>query len=256
MVTIAIDRLSVSLGRLPVLHDVSATLVGGQMVGVLGPNGAGKSTLVRALLRLVPSTGAVTIDGTPLAQMKPPVVARHIAYLPQGQLLHWPLSVERVVALGRLPHLAPFSAVGGADIAAIEDAMARVGVTDLRARDATSLSGGERARVLLARALAQQAPALVVDEPLAALDPRHRIEVGGLLRAETDRGTLVMAVMHDLGLAARLCDRLLLIDHGRLVADGQPADVLTPDNLRKVFGVRAWFGDTEGGPLIVPVAVD
>ncbi|MEP9403330.1 ABC transporter ATP-binding protein [Sphingomonas sp. VNH70] len=254
MVTIACHALSVTLGRQVALREVSATFAPGSFVGIVGPNGAGKSTLARALTGLVRGTGSVTIDGQPIAALPPAAIARAVAYLPQGQVLHWPLAVERVVALGRLPHLAPFSRLGDADRTAIDAAMARVAVEDLRTRDATTLSGGERARVLLARALAQGASALVVDEPLAALDPRHRIEVASLLRAEADGGALVIAVLHDLGLAARLCDRLLLLDHGRLVADGAPAAVLTPEHLATVFGVRAWFGAGPDGPMIVPVA--
>lgn len=253
MVTITLDAVSVDLSGRRVLSDVSATLQAGQLIGVLGPNGAGKSTLARAILGLVRMHGTVSIDGQALAGMAPAAVARRVAYLPQGQALHWPLSVERVVALGRLPHLAPMSRMAAADHAAVEAAMARVDVAGFRDRDATTLSGGERARVLLARALAQGASALVADEPLAALDPRHRIEVATLLRAEADAGRLVIVVLHDLSLAARMCDRLLLLDHGQLVADGAPATVLTPERLATVFGVRAWFGDGEGGPMIVPV---
>ncbi len=253
MVTIALDMVSVDLGGRRVLSDVSATLKPGQLIGVLGPNGAGKSTLARAMLGLVRTHGSVSIDGQALVGMAPAAVARRVAYLPQGQALHWPLSVERVVALGRLPHLAPMSRMTAADHDAVEAAMTRVDVTGFRDRDATTLSGGERARVLLARALAQGTSALVADEPLAALDPRHRIEVATLLRAEADAGRLVIVVLHDLSLAARMCDRLLLLDHGRLVADGAPATVLTPERLATVFGVRAWFGDGEGGPMIVPV---
>ncbi|KQN37093.1 ABC transporter [Sphingomonas sp. Leaf407] len=253
MVTIATDKLSVTLGGRRVLHDVSVTLTPGSLVGVLGPNGAGKSTLARALLGLVRTQGRVTIDGR--ADLRAAEIARRVAYLPQGQVLHWPLSVERVVALGRLPHLAPLSRMGDDDRAAVEAAMARVDVVRLRSRDATTLSGGERARVLLARALAQGGTALVVDEPLAALDPRHGLEVAALLRAEAEAGTLVVAVLHNLGLAARMCDRLLLLDEGRLVADGSPVEVLTPANLAAVFGIRAWFGESAEGPMIVPVGV-
>lgn len=251
---IAAHDLSVTLGRQQALSGVSARFGPGRLVGILGPNGAGKSTLARALTGLVRGSGSVAIDGVSIDGMLPAVIARTVAYLPQGQVLHWPLSVERVVALGRLPHLAPFSRLSDADRAAIDAAMARVAVTELRNRDATTLSGGERARVLLARALTQGSPALIVDEPLAALDPRHRIEVAALLRAEADAGALVIVVLHDLSLAARLCDRLLLLDRGRLVADGTPAQVLTPDHLAQVFGVRAWIGDGPDGPMIVPVA--
>ena len=160
------------------------------------------------------------VDGVDAAAMPRADLARRIAYVPQGQMLHWPLTVERLVGLGRLPHLAPMSRIGDADTAAIERAMARADVLDLRDRIATELSGGERARVLFARALAVEAPALIADEPLASLDPGHQIDVMDMLRAEAAGGALVIAVLHDLTLAARYCDRLLLIDAGRIVADG------------------------------------
>lgn len=256
MVTIAADKVGVTLGARTVVQGVSARLEGGCLVGVLGPNGAGKSTLVRALLGLVRHTGRVTLNDTPIDSVPRATVARRIAYLPQGQTLHWPLSVERLVALGRLPHLAPFSRIAAADHAAIERAMARAGVAHLATRTATDLSGGERARVLLARALAVEAPALVADEPLASLDPAHQIEGMELLRAQADAGGLVIAVLHDLTLAARFCDRVLVMQQGSLVADGTPA-VLTPDLLANVYGITAFFGEAGfgegGGRLLVPL---
>ena len=140
-----------------------------------------------------------------------------------------------------------------ADRAAVQRAMTVADVTTLATRTATELSGGERARVLLARALAVEAPALIVDEPLAALDPAHQIEVMEILAAEAARGVLVIAVLHDLGLAARYCDRLLVLDQGQLVADGNPAEVLTPERLLQTYGIRAWFGSADGVPIVVPL---
>lgn len=239
MVTLALDQVSVALGGRTVLSDVDAAFAPGTLTAVVGPNGAGKSTLVRAILALVPIDGCVRIDGTDVAAMPRADLARRIAYVPQGQTLHWPLSVERLVGLGRLPHLAPMSRIGAADMAAIERAMARADVLHLRQRIATELSGGERARALFARALAVEAPALIVDEPLASLDPGHRIDVMTLLRAQADAGDTVIAVLHDLTLAARYCDRLLLIDAGRVVADGAPATVLSTERLRAVYGIDA-----------------
>jgi iron complex transport system ATP-binding protein len=180
-------------------------------------------------------------------------LARKIAYLPQGQTLHWPLSVERLVALGRLPHLAPMSSLAPADLAAVERAIDRADIGALRARTATELSGGERARALLARALAVEAAALIVDEPLASLDPGHQIDVMTLLRSEADAGSLVIAVLHDLTMAARYCDRLLLMDGGRLIGDGAPTAVLDAERLRRVYGVEAIIDGSGGSPLIVPV---
>ncbi|MES2175368.1 MAG: ABC transporter ATP-binding protein [Pseudomonadota bacterium] len=253
MVTIAAQGLTVRLGRHAAVEHVDVTLEPGAFVGVIGPNGAGKSTLIRALLGLVkPASGVVTIDGQDVAGIDRLAIARAVAYLPQGQTLHWPLSVERLVALGRLPHLGPLSRLTAADEAAVEAAMARADVLHLKGRVATELSGGERARVLLARALAVSARGLIADEPLAALDPGHQIDVMDLLRGEARGGALVVTVLHDLSMAARYCDRLLLMDGGALVADGAPMDVLTADALAKVYGVTARIERDGDMPLIVP----
>jgi iron complex transport system ATP-binding protein len=255
MVTIRCEGLSVDLGGRRVLGGVDLAFAGGGLIGVIGPNGAGKSTLARAMLNLVrPAGGQVLVDGTDVIALRPAALARRLAYLPQGQELHWPLSVERLVALGRLPHLAPFSRIGAADMAAIEAALAETGTAALRDRVATELSGGERARVMLARALATGAPALIADEPLASLDPGHQIEVMTLLRNRARAGGLVIVVLHDLSIAARFCDRLVLLDHGRLVADGDPAAVLTDARLAAVYGISAWRGAADGAPLLVPLA--
>jgi iron complex transport system ATP-binding protein len=254
MVTIACRRLDVDLGRRRVLTGIELDLSAGALVGVIGPNGAGKSTLARAILNLVPvAGGSVKIDGADVAGLAPPDLARRVAYLPQGQELHWPLSVERLVGLGRLPHLAPFSRIGAADQAAIETAMAETGILVLRGRTATELSGGERARVMLARALATQAPALIADEPLASLDPGHQIEVMTLLAARARAGALVIAVLHDLAAAARYCDRLVLLHEGRMVGDGTPSQVLSDDALATVYGITAWRGQVGSMPLLVPL---
>ncbi len=254
MVSISIERLHVALGDRTVLQDVTADIGAGALVGVIGPNGAGKSTLARAIAGLLaPRSGRVTIDGADVRALPRDDLARRIAYLPQGQTVHWPLSVERLVALGRLPHLGPFSALSGADRAAIDRAMARADILDLRDRVATELSGGERARALIARALAVEAPALIVDEPLAALDPGHQLQLMDLLRAEAAQGSMVIAVLHDLAMAARFCDRLILIHQGRLIADGAPAAVLTPEHLNNCYNIRAWTGEIEGQPVVLPL---
>jgi iron complex transport system ATP-binding protein len=250
---VRLDAVSVALGGRRVVDRVSADLAGG-VIGLIGPNGAGKSTLVRAIAGLTPAEGTVLIDDTPIALLPLRERALRIAYLPQGQAVHWPLTVERLVALGRLPHLAPFARPAAADADAIARALERTELVGLRDRPIDKLSGGERARVLLARALAVEAPLLLADEPLAALDPAHQIEVMALLRAEAARGATVIAVLHDLTLAARWCDRLLLIDEGRLVADGRPAEVLTADRIGAVYGVSAFIGEAAGEPLIVPLS--
>ena len=255
MVKIQIEAATVPIGRRTVLQDVNATFEGGSLIGIIGPNGAGKSTLARAILGLLPlGSGYSLVDDQDISTMDRPALARTIAYLSQGQTLHWPLSVERLAALGRLPYLAPLSRLLPRDVEAIDRAIALADVGDLRDRIATELSGGERARALLARALAVEAPALVVDEPLASLDPGHQLEVMELLERQARSGTLVIAILHDLTLAARYCDRLLLLDQGRLIADGTPADVLTEDRLASVYGIAASIDRSGRAPIILPLS--
>ena len=254
MVTVTLDAVCVRIGRRPIVEGVSATLAPGSLIGIVGPNGAGKSTLLRAMLGLLPvAAGRVLVDGQDIAALARGAVAKAMAYLPQGQMLHWPLSVERLVALGRLPHLAPLSELSPADAAAVDRALVRADLGHLRGRIATELSGGERARALLARTLAVEAPALIADEPLASLDPGHQIDVMDLLAAEAKAGKLVVTVLHDLTMAARYCDRLLLFDGGRLVADGAPLDVLTAARLQQVYGIDALIDRTGAAPTIVPL---
>lgn len=249
MVSLVAEDVSVRMGGRDVVRHVTAHLQGGALIGLLGPNGAGKSTLVRALIGLVPSQGRVTLDGDAVATMKRAAVARRIAYLPQGQALHWPLTVERLVALGRLPHLGPMSRPGESDLAAVARAMIDAEVASLADRTATELSGGERARVLLARALAVEASVLVADEPLASLDPEHQLQGMEVLKRQAAAGSLVLAVLHDLSLAACFCDRVLVMDKGQLVADGPPGEVLTPQLLASVYKVRVQAGGHAFAPL-------
>ncbi|MBY6240239.1 ABC transporter ATP-binding protein [Methylosinus sp. Sm6] len=235
---LSIRGLCVDLGGTPVLRGVDLEAGPGALVGLLGPNGAGKSTFLRAICRLAPArSGTVAWNGRPLARMSVRERATSFAYLPQGQTLHWPLSVRRLVEIGRLPRLGPLGRVGAADRAAVEAAMAAVDVAHLAERAATSLSGGERARALLARALAVEAAVLLADEPTASLDPCHAVEIMQALRRIARTGRLVLAITHDLGLAQRFCDRVVLLDQGRIVADGPPDEALTSERLRTVYRV-------------------
>lgn len=255
MVTLAAERLSLERGGRRVLDGVDLRLEPGALIGLIGPNGAGKSSLARALIGLArPTAGRVLIDDADPARLGPGEVARRVAYLPQSQDIHWPVSVERLIALGRLPHLAPLSRLRAEDRAAVAAAMAETGIGALADRVATTLSGGERARVLLARALAAGAPALIADEPIAALDPGHQIDVMDLLAARARAGSLVVTVLHDLSIAARYCDRLVLLDRGRVAADGPPDVVLSDERLDRVYGISVWRGACLGARLVVPMA--
>ncbi|AWC21192.1 Hemin import ATP-binding protein HmuV [Aminobacter sp. MSH1] len=248
-----VQNLKASLGRRPVLHGVSFSVMPGEFIGLIGPNGAGKSTLLRALLGLIPAEGAVALGTLDATHASARERALHMAYVAQEREIAWAVPVEMLVSLGRSPHRPGFSALTAADRAAIERAMRRMEVDAFRERAATELSGGEKARVLIARALAQETPLLLADEPTAGLDPSHQIALMRLFAELAASERSVVASLHDLGLAARWCTRLLLIDGGRIVADGPPADVLTAQTLRAVYGVEAFFGETAGRLVVQPL---
>ncbi|HET8726352.1 MAG TPA: ABC transporter ATP-binding protein [Alphaproteobacteria bacterium] len=253
MSLLAAENLTVRLGSRNVLTEVDFAIPRGKLIGLIGPNGAGKTTLLRTLAGLErPRVGRVTFDGVALGALNSTERARRLAYLSQGGDLHWPLSVARVVALGRLPHLEPWQQLKPADYAAIEAAMADCEITHLADRPAGRLSGGERARVMLARALAAEPDLLLADEPVAGLDPYHQLHVMELLAALARRGAGVVVVLHDLGLAARFCDRLALLAEGRMAALGTPDEVLQPDLLERVYGVRMAVAAVDGQLLPIP----
>ena len=223
-----------------VLRDVSLAFRAGVVTGLVGPNGAGKTTLLRVALRLLgPRAGEAHLMERPLGEWSLQALARTIAYLPQEAEAHWPIEARRLVALGRLPHRTPFAPLGKADETATDDALARCDAITFADRPMTQLSAGERARVLLARALAVQAPVLLADEPAAHLDPAHQLHLMELLRAEAARGTAVVVTLHDLSLASRYCDQIVVMEEGRVVADGDAAFALRDDVLQSAFAIRA-----------------
>jgi iron complex transport system ATP-binding protein len=236
----------------PVFRDVSFAVGAGELVALCGPNGAGKSTLLRLLLGLhAPWAGRVTLAGSPLPALTRRQIARHAALLPQDAPGDVPLSVREAVALGRLPHLGRLQPETVADADAVARALAATDTAALAERPIAELSGGERHRVHLARALAQDASLLLLDEPIAGLDIAHQLAAMDLLRATADAGRAVVVALHDLALAARRCDRILLLAGGALAADAPPADVLTPETLARVFGVRAEVRrDAAGRPIV------
>ena len=251
---LTIDGVSVALGGRTVLDAISARLVPGRVTAILGANGAGKSTLVRAMAALLPHQGAVTLGGQPVATMEARERARRIGYLPQDASVAWSVPAGEIVALGRLPHRAPFAGPSTEDRAAVARAMAATGTERFADRAIDTLSGGERARVLLARVLAGEPDWVLADEPLASLDAAHQLDILERLRVVARDGRGVVIVLHDLVQAARSADDVLLLDQGRVAAFGPAAAVLTPERLRSVFGVEVVQArDADGRTLHVPV---
>ncbi len=251
--TLAGENLQLALGARNVLSGARLTVESGQVVAVVGPNGAGKSTLLKCLAGLLtPTAGTILLNGKTLADWPRDELARAIAYLPQERAVHWPLSVETVVSLGRIPYGGRPGAIAGMHRAAVSGAIAAMQLDDLRDRLATELSGGELARVLLARALAQEASVLIADEPTAGLDPAHQLSLFERLRQMAqEEGRCILVALHDLSLAARYCDHIVLLKDGRSVADGPPEAVLTEELLGQVYGIKARLVHIDGTPLVV-----
>lgn len=254
--TLAVEDLGIRYGERTALVPTSLDFRPGELVALIGPNGAGKSSLLQALAGVVPCSGRIVWSGTDVGAFEPRERARTLAYLPQNPVAHWPLSVREVVALGRLPHRRLGETQREADRCAVESALDTLGLSPFAERSVATLSGGERARALLARAIAVDAPVLLVDEPVASLDPYHQLQVMTLVRAyaarDGGRSSLVIAALHDLSLAARFCARVILLHGGAVVGDGRPGDVLSPAALAKFYRVTAYVGAHGGEPVIVP----
>jgi iron complex transport system ATP-binding protein len=248
--TLAVTNLHVSLGGVPVLKDLTLEFDTGSVTAVVGPNGAGKSTLLSCLAGLrAPGRGLARLEGKPLLHMPPRERARRIGYLEQTPQIAWAVDVRTLVGLGRTPYLGA-RGLTAEDRAAVDAAMAQAEVTAFADRSVATLSGGERGRVLIARALAGDPQWLLADEPLAGLDPGHQLDAVALFRALAGQGRGVVITLHDLTLAARLADRVVVLSAGEVAADGPPRAVMTPEVLGRVYGVEARLSEGEAGPLV------
>lgn len=235
------NSLALSYNGHNVVEDFNLSIAPKTIVGLIGPNGSGKTTILRALAGLIePRAGAALVEGTRASTLDKRLRARKVGWVPQQENAAWPLTVVEVVRLGRAPHrgwLMPFTEK---DMQIVEHALARADLLDLKHRPVNKLSGGEFQRVLIARVLAQEPEALLLDEPTASLDVHHQVQVLDLVRDLVhEKGLSVVMAIHDLNLAARYCDQLVLLHQGRQVSVGAPEEVLTPENLRAVFNVEA-----------------
>jgi iron complex transport system ATP-binding protein len=234
------ETVSVSYSGRVALRDVTASFAPGAITGIVGPNGAGKTTLLRVGMGLLPpGSGVVRVRDRALKDWSREALARTIAYLPQGGDAHWPLLARDLVMLGRLPYRGAFAGVSAEDARIVDGALDRADASAFAARRMDELSAGERARVLFARALATQAPVLLADEPAAWLDPAHQLKLMALLQEEAARGTAIAVTLHDLSLAARHCDAILMLHEGRVAAAGAPDIALSDAVLANVFGITA-----------------
>jgi len=244
MSLLSLKALTVRRGECPVVDGVTLDVAPGEFIGLIGPNGAGKTSLLRGALGLLAGEGASS-----LADLSSEARARAAAWLPQAREIAWGMSVADVIGLGRLPH----HDLAGTGAAAVERALETMGLVNYRDRSAVQLSGGEQARVLIARALAQETPLILADEPIAGLDPAAQIGTMRVFAEHARAGGAVVASLHDLGLAARHCTRLWVMHRGQLAADGTPGAVLTPELLAEVFHLRAHFQETPEGPVFQPL---
>jgi iron complex transport system ATP-binding protein len=253
---LAVRDLDVSIGAVAILRRVSLEVRAGEHVTIIGPNGAGKTTLLKAVMRIVPAAGgAIDVRGVPLARYTQRELAKVVSYVPQsdGRLL--PFTAEEFVKMGRYPHLGPLSPLGAADLAAVERAMDQTNTSRYADRQLATLSGGERQGVLIAAALAQGASILLLDEPATFLDPKHQTEVYDLLgRVNRESGVTIVSVTHDVNAAALHADRVIAIGGGAVVFTGTPRELMTADELRRIYDTEFTLvaHPSSDVPVVVP----
>ncbi len=251
--TFSINQLSVSRDQKQVLDQITLNFEQPQLVGLIGPNGAGKSTLMQALTGLLPFSGHIELEDRALADYHATERAQKLAFLPQDRTVHWALSCQAIVMLGRMPYRSSFSQPSAQDKAIVRDAMLQMDVLTFAERPFDRLSGGEQARVLIARLLAQEPNIILADEPVNGLDPAHQIALMHAFRGQVRLGRTVLVTLHELALASHWCDRIIMLDQGRVVADGSTHQVMTVDNIRQVYGVESTIVSASGRQLLVPI---
>ena len=249
MSPLSCQNLCFSYNRKSLLSNINLSFKAGEFVALIGANGVGKSTLLQLLLGLIAqSSGSVLLDGTDIHEQKRSDIAKQLAFVPQSIELPYAFTARELVAMGRNPYLGPFELESKTDQLVIEQSMAKTDVLHLKDRQVNTLSGGEKQRVIIARSLTQQAPTILLDEPIASLDICHQLETLDLIKSLTQAGKLAITAIHDLNLAAQYCDRLILLGDADddplnskriIIADGTPEQVLTQDNLARCFSITA-----------------
>lgn len=253
MSSLKANKIDVSRRGSKILSDTSFSIDTGELVGLIGPNGAGKTTLLRALTGIQQiEHGTIELDGENVNRIDRIKVAKNVAYLEQSSQSHWPLAVENLVMLGRIPHLEQWQRPSASDWEIVRQAMATCDVLRFANRPITTLSGGEQARAMMARALATEPKILLADEPIAGLDPAHQLDMMDKLLELVAQGAGAVVVMHDLSIAARYCSRLSVLFKGQVFSEGAPDDVLSADVLQHCYGIEAHFGKIDGDLLVIP----
>jgi iron complex transport system ATP-binding protein len=254
MMALQADAVNVSLRGKTLLNDVSFQANAGEFLAIVGPNGAGKTTLLRAIAGLLDYQGRIAWQGRDVAALHASERARTLSYLPQGHAIHWPITAREAVTIGRAPHSSSLTRLSAEDENAVGRALDAVDAVALADRPVTELSGGEKARIMLAPALAVGAPILLADEPVAALDPAHQLSVMQVLAGQARQGRLIICVSHDLALASRFADRFLVLEKGRIAALGRYEEALTEEIYARVFGVTTRRFISDGETLTMPWA--
>lgn len=257
MTLLTANNISLSFGETKVLDNASLSVQKGEVIGLIGPNGAGKTSLLRVLANLQDAdSGNVLLENSNLKEIGVKQLAQQVGYLAQGAPAHWPLISEKVVELGRLPYQSLNQSLwqrcSAQDKKIIDQAIEQAEIGHLRQRVITTLSGGERMRVLLARLFASEPTLILADEPVAALDPYHQLHIMELLREHAAKGGAVIVVLHDLNLAARFCDRLVLLKQGHVACEGTPNAVLDDQHLRDVYGIKAKYLKEDKEFAVIP----
>lgn len=253
MTAIQASGVSMTLSGRKILKQLEFDVKGGELTGLIGPNGAGKTTILRLLAGLIEQDqGVIEINSRSIMEINRRERSRMIAYLPSDAPYYWPVTVRQIVSLGRLPYSRWWRDDKDAHNHAVGDAMKAADVLHLADRRINTLSSGERVRALFARALAGKPKILLTDEPTSALDPYHQLHVMEILRARSEAGDAVVAVLHDLALAARFCHRIILLKDGVILGDGPPARVLNADSVGDAYGIEAWFGQVNENFYLVP----